>query len=185
MVLALPSHLTSILIKLYTLCSVFKTESCFHSLFLIKFSWRWNLNNFNRPKNFTSVFHLTLITTCFLGLIWTWLFSNLYTSTSFNVSSVNIRFLYFSLHSGPGYVSASESITRRKSPRASFPHLRYCNGPGVLYFSAQKARDWIKIPSIKDATCQDKMATKIESPSGRQGKQPWQIASIKQRRGTC
>ena len=35
------------------------------------------------------------------------------------------RFLSFSLHSGPGYVSASESITRRKSPRASFPHLRY------------------------------------------------------------
>ena len=33
--------------------------------------------------------------------------------------------VFFSLHSGPGYVSASESITRRKSPRASFPHLRY------------------------------------------------------------
>ena len=94
------------------------------SLFLIKFSWRWNLNNFNRPKIFTSMFHLTLIT-CFLGLIWTWLFSNSYTSTSFNVSLVNIRFLSFSLHSRPGYVSASESITRRKSPRASFPHLRY------------------------------------------------------------
>ena len=115
----------SILIELYTLCSVFKIQSCFHSLCLTKFSWRWNLNNFNRPKLFTSVFHLTLIT-CFLGLIWTWLFSNLYTSTSFNVPLVNIRFLYFSLHSGPGYVSASESITRRKFPRASsFPHLRY------------------------------------------------------------
>ena len=33
--------------------------------------------------------------------------------------------VFFSLHSGPGYVSASKSITRRKSPRASFPHLRY------------------------------------------------------------
>ena len=67
-----------------------------------------------RPKIFTSVFHLTLIT-CFLGLVWTWLFSNLYTSTSFFslVSLVNIRFLSFSLHWGPGYVSASESITRR------------------------------------------------------------------------
>ena len=104
----------SSLIELYTLCSVFEIESCFHSLFLIKFSWRWNLNNFNIGLKFLQVFHLTLIT-CFLGLVWTWLFSNLYTSTSFFslVSLVNIRFLSFSLHWGPGYVSASESITRR------------------------------------------------------------------------
>ena len=55
--------------------------------------------------------------------------------------------VFFSLHSGPGYVSASESITRRKSPRASFPHLRYYKltlqpnygasyyGPGAYLFS--------------------------------------------------
>ena len=60
-----------------------------------------------------------------------------------------------------------------------------CNRPGCAIFFSTKGRDWIQIPSIKDATCQDQMATKIESPSRRQGKQPWQIASIKQRRGTC
>ena len=67
------SHLASILIRLYSLCSLlsfffsfvwvcfflflFLFFFSFHSLFLIKFSWRWNLNNpsgthhmFCRPK---------------------------------------------------------------------------------------------------------------------------------------
>ena len=40
-------------------------------IFLIKFSWRRNLHNLCRPKIFTSVFHLIVIT-CFVGLIWKW-----------------------------------------------------------------------------------------------------------------
>ena len=53
------------------------------------------------------------------------LFSNLYTYP-LHLFHLKISGFCLFLYSGPGYVSASESITRRKSPSLSIiPHLRY------------------------------------------------------------
>ena len=126
----------SILIKLYTLCSVFKIESCFHSLFLIKFSWKWNLNHFNRPKIFTSVFHLTPIT-CFLGLIWKWLVSNIYIFFICFTCTYQVSVFFFTL--GARLRECLWEYHPEESPRASSPiyattDLRYNLNYGASYY---------------------------------------------------
>ena len=101
------------------LCALFlKLRVVFILFFLIKFSWRWNLNHFNRPKIFTSVFHLTPIT-CFLGLIWKWLVSNIYIFFICFTCTYQVSVFFFTL--GARLRECLWEYHPEESPRASSP----------------------------------------------------------------